>query len=384
MEFDEAGQAARVIQEICSAFNIAHANISPEFQFIHASENLSGFTALSRPDISGCPLFEAFPELAGHQENLRTLLSGETPVLHLDRIDCHRVDGSSRPLDFAFFPVDSGNPGQGLSLLVQDASQSGTRLVEALDELAQVKEQLLRAEAALQRLHQIKSVILSTAAHDMRSPLNAILGYSEWIYDDLPQDSESENRELLSIIISQAQLLDHLISDLLDLDQIEQGKLRLTPRPCNVNQIIQRVSTSVKAMVDFQDQALTLSLPEFPLIIQADPDRLTQILYNLLGNAIKYTPEGGNIQIHAWKENDHGVLCVKDDAATMSPGEQAQFFNLNLRTGGASRSLARGAGLGMYLVKSLVEAHHGKIEVISQPDQGVAITIRLPLAQERF
>jgi signal transduction histidine kinase len=258
------------------------------------------------------------------------------------------------------------------------------RLAQALNELDRVNEQLSRAEASLQKLVQLKSLILSIAAHDMRTPLNAILGYSEWIFDELPQDSPSESRELLSIIRSQAQLLDHLITDLLELDQIEQGRLRLTPRPCDLKEIILQVVKTVRAMADFQNQTLALSLPEVPVKIQADADRLEQILYNLLGNAIKYTPEQGRIQVSAWLESDYGAFCVQDDGAALSQAEQAQLFQLYFKPEGARRSLARGAGLGMYLVKTLVEALHGTIEVVSQPAQGVAITIRLPLAQEEI
>ena len=383
MKFDKANLDAKIAQEICGSFNIAYAFLSPEMQIIHTSENFNHFTTTSWLENSDCLLFEAFPKLVGKEGSLGALLAGEIPILRLDYIEHIGPDGPKRPLNFTILPYDKGQPEEGLLLLVEDAavaSQLEERLAQTQSELDQAKERLTQAEEALQKLVQIKSLILSTAAHDMRTPLNAILGYSEWIYGDLPQDSASENRELLSIIISQAQLLDHLITDLLDLDQIEKGKLRLTPRPCDVNKIIQRVSESVRAMVDFQDQALTLSLPEYPLVIQADPDRLTQILYNLLGNAIKYTPEGGHIQIRAWREGEDGAFCVQDDGAKMSPAEQAQFFQLNYNIAGARRSLARGAGLGMYLVKTLVEAHKGSIEVASQHAQGVAITIRLPLA----
>lgn len=387
MKIDKASLAARAFKELFDSLDIAYAYVSPELQIVYASENFSDFTALQQAEISGCPLTEAFPGLTGSEGSLGCLLAGEIHVFRRDHIDHLIPEDTTRPLNFVFLPFDEGQPDQGLLLLVEDAFQTSvieSHLAQTQSELDQTKERLFQAEEALQKLRQIKSLILSTAAHDMRTPLNAILGYSEWIYGDLPQESDSENQELLSIIISQAQLLDHLITDLLDLDQIEQGKLRLTPRPCEVNEIIHRVSASVKAMVDFQDQALDLLLPELPLIVQADPDRLTQILYNLLGNAIKYTPEGGRIQIHAYRETDNAVLCVQDDGAAISPAEQAQLFQLSFHKDGVRRSLSRGAGLGMYLVKTLVEAHKGSIDVVSKPAQGVAITIRLPLVQKEI
>ena len=387
MEIDKANLTARVSQEICRELNIAYAYISSNLLILDAAENLDDFSPYLQGGAIGCRLYEAFPELKGKAEDLSRLLDGRMESLRLDSVNCLQPDGLNRSLNFTFFPIERKNPSTGLLLLLRDnreTKHSETPVSELQRELDQAKVALSKTKEDLQKLRQLKSLILSTAAHDMRTPLNAILGYSEWVYGDLPEDQDSENRELLSIIISQAQLLDHLISDLLDLDQIEQGKLRLTPRPCDATKIIRRVFESTKAMVEFQNQTLTLSLPEFPLVMQADPDRLTQILYNLMSNAIKYTPEGGHIQISAWKENDAGVLSIQDDGAAMSTAEQAQLFQLNFKKEGARRSLARGAGLGMYLVKTLVDAHRGNIKVVSHPNRGVAITIHLPLAQEEI
>ena len=383
MNIDEARLAATAAEQVIAAHPVAYAHISPGLGILGASENLSTLLCEPPGDVLGRPLLELFWEFAGAEDSLARLLSGDLPAYRLERINRPQDDDAQRYLNFILLPLDKERPAQGLLLIVEDeteTSQLRQRLVQDRNDLSLLQYQLLRSNEDLQRLGQLKSLILSIAAHDMRAPLNAILGYSEWMQAELPQEN-SEHSQLLSIIISQVNWLDHMITDLLDLDQIERGRLRITPRPCDLGNLIQQIVSALQVTAALQKQALVFVPPDAPVIIQADPERIGQIFYNLLGNALKYTPLGGRIQVSAWQDEAYGAFSVQDDGPGMSEQELEQLFQLYFRSEGARSSLARGAGLGMFIVKTLVDAHHGTIEVASQPERGTAFSVHLPRTQ---
>ena len=115
--------------------------------------------------------------------------------------------------------------------------------------------------------------------------------------------------------------------------------------------------------------------------VMVDPPRLQQILYNLLGNAVKYSAKGGEIGIRAWHDQQYGFIQVKDNGRGISPENMQQLFQLYFRTEDSMRSQIQGTGLGLYIVKYLVETQNGRVEVTSEPGKGTAFTVSLPLAQ---
>jgi len=380
---DKEQLAGKAAEELFAVRGVAYAQVSSDLSIMQISENLPAMLGTPPGEIRGISLFELLWEFVGAEQSLTRLLSGDIPAYRLDRVNRSQDDGSTHYLNLILLPLDMEHPSEGLLLIVEDETHSSLlrqRLVQERNDLSLLQYQLLRANEDLQRMNQLKSLILSIAAHDMRSPLNAILGYSEWVQAELPKES-TEHRQLLSIIISQVRWLDHLISDLLDLDQLERGKLRITPRPCDLCDLIREIVSALQVTAAFQSQTLVFKQPDAPILILADPERVGQILYNLLSNALKYTPEGGHIRVDAWKEEVYGAFRVQDDGPGMSEQEQSQLFQLYYRSESARRSLARGNGLGMFIVKTLVDAHNGIIEFTSQPQKGTTVSVQLPLAQ---
>jgi signal transduction histidine kinase len=384
MKIDKERLASRVADEVITAHGVAYAQLSSDLEILQASQSLCQMLSAPSGEIIGHPLLEIIWEFVGAEQSLARLLSGELPVYRLEHVNRTQGDETERYLNLILLPLDKERPSDGLLLIVEDeteTSQLRQRLVQERNNLSLLQRQLLRANDDLQRLSQLKSLILSITAHDMRAPLNAILGYSEWIQSELPQEN-AEHSKLLSIIISQVHWMDHLIVDLLDLDQIEHGKLRVTPRPCDLGKLIQQIVSALHVLAAFQKQALAFEHPGAPILIQADPERIGQILYNLLSNALKYAPAGGHIKVSAWQDKTCGAFSVQDDGPGMTEEEQEQLFQLYYRTEDARSSLTRGAGLGMFIVKTLVDAHQGTIEVTSQPEGGTTVTVHLPLAQQ--
>jgi two-component system phosphate regulon sensor histidine kinase PhoR len=142
--------------------------------------------------------------------------------------------------------------------------------------------------------------------------------------------------------------------------------------------IVDEVTKVMQINADSKEIALITNLPEKPLTLWGDRDKLYRVVYNLVGNAIKYTSRNGRVEVQSIKENDQIVLHVIDDGYGMTEDQIAQLFQLYYRTEDARKSKTQGTGLGLYIVKMLVEAHKGDISVTSQPEIGSTFSVTLP------
>jgi signal transduction histidine kinase len=378
--FDSVALATRVLKTFMDSGRLAYAEITPDLTIAQASANLP--TLLDRPgsDLQGWLLTDFLWEFVGSESALTEIMAGKAGDLRLEYVQIPRQDGSTGYCSFQVRPVDRAVPGRGLLLLVEDVTPSGEMqqsLVQDRNELRLVKRELARANEELHRLNQLKSLFLSMAAHDIRTPLTSVRGYSNLL---LSQSSlmPAEHARLLRIIAVQSQRLNRLISDMLDVGRIEQDRLDVKPADCDLNQIIRDVVDSVEAYALDQQKVIHVTVPEEPLILWADPEAIWRVLYNLISNAIKYTKAGADIRIVARSCADKTVLEVSDNGVGMSEAQVANLFQLYYRTEEATHSEVSGTGIGLFIVKTLVEAHGGHIDVDSRVDKGSTFTISLP------
>lgn len=362
---------------------LAYALVSPDLTLISASANFQELLTdpTQRPD--GRLLVELFWEFIGVENELKKVLDGKAPNYRLELIHRHKPDSSFCYLNFVLLPLNSQLPEQGLLFIIEDATRAGQleqQMVQERNELRLAQASLAQTNAELERLNQLKSIFLSISAHDLRAPLTAISVYLDLILADLPPNTPTEHTHYLSTVRIQLDRLNRLVGDLLDLDTLEQGKLSIYPRACDLNSVVRQVTELVAGWANQQGLSISLDLGETDIQVEADPERLSQITYNLVSNAIKYTQEGGTILISAWAEPLAGVLRVKDNGPGISPNEIDHLFEMYYRTKGSEQSRFTGSGLGLYIVKSLVEAMHGQIEVNSELGRGTEILVRLPCA----
>lgn len=215
-------------------------------------------------------------------------------------------------------------------------------------------------------------------AHDLRSPLTSINLNADLLTRDPAFPNTPGQVRAVNTIRAELDRISALIDNLLDLDQIEQGKLSLLLMPCDVNGLVRQVAQTLEPMVTLRQLTLSLELPHPSLVIPADTNRLREILHNLMGNAVKYTPKQGQIHISTGTDNHEAVVQLMDTGPGLTETEQANLFQPFYRADEARQRKVPGTGLGLFIVKALVEAHHGRIEVASQPGQGTTFTLRLP------
>lgn len=225
------------------------------------------------------------------------------------------------------------------------------------------------------RLERAKSDFVATASHELRSPLTSIKGFVELL---AAGELSARQREFVDVILLSTNRLVDLVSDLLDVARVEAGQLEVHRRPISVGEAVHEVAELLRARVAAKRQDLTVELaPALPAAL-ADAARVRQIVTNLLTNAHLYTPEAGRIAVRVGAHGPWVTITVSDDGPGMSIDEERRLFERFHRGGPAHAT--PGTGLGMSIVRSLVELHEGQIAVDSTPGEGTTITVRLPRA----
>ncbi|MDH3544747.1 MAG: PAS domain-containing sensor histidine kinase [Desulfuromonadales bacterium] len=275
-----------------------------------------------------------------------------------------------------------GKGGLRMTCLVSSRAVDFGGEVRILSIVQDVTEQR-KAEASLLKLDQAKTAFLSTAAHELRTPLIAIVGYSELLENEagLPLEDE-QKQEYLSIIQSNAEILNRLVDDLLDVGRIQIGRsLGVVLKEAQLSEVIEKVvgSLTVKNELHRIIVVHTNPLPERSWF---DPGRITQVLYNLLSNAIKYSSQGGNIEIQTTTASETVSVAVVDQGQGMSPALVENVFDRFYRGEDADAEI-HGLGLGMGIVKQIIEDHGGEIVVKSCLGEGTTVTFTLPIKPER-
>ena len=266
--------------------------------------------------------------------------------------------------------------------IIENSSLSSTleqQMVQDRNELRLTKDRLSKANEELQKLNRLKSLFLSIAAHDLRSPLTAMRGYTDLALQALVKDTQPQVSEYLSIVLSLVDTLNRLISDFLDMDIIEQGELKIRLEVCALNSIIEEVSNVMRGVAGRKNVLLETRLLESLPNVLGDPGRIRQILFNLITNAIKYTNEGDSVILETMPRSKPGVIRVTDHGPGIPQAEIGRLFDLYHRTEGARQSQTQGLGLGLFIVKSLVDLHNGEISVNSELEKGTSFTVYLPL-----
>jgi PAS domain S-box-containing protein len=248
-----------------------------------------------------------------------------------------------------------------------------------------LEEELRRKAAELIEAHQRKDEFLSMLAHELRNPLAPILTAAELIRLAITGRADLPDLERYQgVIARQVHNLARLVDDLLDVSRITRGNVTLRKQPVDLAAIVAGAVDAARPSIDQHGHALRVELPAEPLRILADATRCEQVLVNLLNNAAKFTDRGGNITLSAERRGGEVVLRVRDDGMGISPELLPRVFDLFVQ---GERTLERaqgGLGIGLTLVKSLVEMHGGAVEARSEgAGRGSEMVIRLPLLSPR-
>ncbi|HEU5394951.1 MAG TPA: ATP-binding protein, partial [Candidatus Methylomirabilis sp.] len=227
-----------------------------------------------------------------------------------------------------------------------------------------------------------KSEFLANMSHELRTPLNAILGYTELILDSIYGPVPGEIREVLERLEKSGRHLLSLINDVLDLSKIEAGQLTLALTDYSLAEIVQTVVTAVESLATQKQLALKVTVPPDLPHGYGDERRLTQVLLNLVGNALKFT-EAGEVRVEAGAADGTFLVAVTDTGPGIAPGEQARIFEEFHQADSSSTRKKGGTGLGLAIAKRIIELHGGRLWVESRLGQGATFRFTLPVRVAR-
>ncbi|WP_273702414.1 two-component system histidine kinase PnpS [Tepidanaerobacter syntrophicus] len=236
---------------------------------------------------------------------------------------------------------------------------------------------VMRDITELKRLEKMKSDFVSNVSHELKTPLTSISGFAETLLDGAYK-SEENCRYFLRIIKQETDRMTRLINELLYLSRIEKPDFSIPKRPVNIASVVNKAVKLLQKNIDDKGHLLNLRLPENLGPVTGDEDSVLEIIINLLDNAIKYTPEGGNITVEIEDESDFISISVADNGIGIAGDELERIFGRFYRVQGPGITSASGTGLGLAVVKHLVESLNGKISVESQLGKGSTFKVSLP------
>jgi len=229
----------------------------------------------------------------------------------------------------------------------------------------------------LRRLSALRADFVSLVSHELRTPMAAVIGAARTLQQRWRELSPDQRESFLELIAGETNRLAELIGDVLDTSRIEAGTFSFRFQEVDLGQLVH--DTVATAQVGQDEVRLRADVPSALPEIRGDRDRLRQVLTNLIDNAIKYSPAGGEVEVHVYPENGRVLVDVRDHGPGIAKADQKLIFEKFGRVTG-SGATRPGTGLGLFIARSIAEAHGGGLEVQSSPERGATFTLELPLA----
>lgn len=333
------------------------------------AERLYGWTA---EEMIGHSVRRLIPpeELASYQLILERVRRGERVEVHdVPRL---RKDGTRVVVSICASPIRNG---QGDVTAIIWIARDETERHRARKELEEALRLHVEANEQLRRSNEVRSNFVSTVSHEFRTPLTVVQGFSEMLATQ--EFSMAEVREYAADIHAEATRLSRLISDMLDLDRMESGRMRIEHGTVDLNAVLRgeaerHVSGSAR-------HRLVLELDDALPLLEADHDRVRQVAVNLLSNAVKYSPAGGDVTVETRREGETAHVLVRDEGVGIAPEALERVFDRYARSGTTRDSAIQGTGLGLSIVRQIVQLHGGRVWAESGGSRGTTIHVVLPL-----
>jgi PAS domain S-box-containing protein len=365
VEIEAAKARATILERVTDAFY----GLDCQWRFTYINQRCEEYLGKSRDELLGKVVWDEFPMARGSAfEQQYHKATREQIAVNFEVLS---------PFSNRWIEVHAYPSADGLSVNFRDITDR--------KELEERREELLESERAArteaERIGRLKDEFLATLSHELRTPLNAILGWTQLLRRETI--GATELRKGLETIERNSRAQAQIIEDLLDMSRIISGKVRLEIRNVNLTAVIQAAIESLLPAVQAKDIRLQTVLDALPAHITGDSGRLQQVVWNLLSNAIKFTPPGGKVQVSLEKVNTHIELKVSDTGQGIKPEFLPHAFDRFRQADSSTTRQFGGLGLGLSIVKQLVELHGGTVQAASAGEgQGATFTVVLPLAHK--
>ncbi len=357
----------------------------------------AGFSEEESKELEGVeiPLVEAGAMYKTYREGVSLVFNEQSPLPHELRLKPPYSELKAiRTKSFLVVPMIAR--GRPVGVLTADNKLSGEPILPHTVELlqtfashaavavenARLFQEIQEKGRQLEIASKHKSQFLANMSHELRTPLNAILGYTELILDNIYGEVPQKTREVLERIQTSGRHLLGLINDVLDLSKIEAGQLTLALHDYSKKEVVQTVLTGVESLAAEKKLALKVSVPPDLPPGRGDERRITQVLLNLVGNAIKFT-ETGEVRVEVAASDSAFRVSVADTGPGIAPADQQKIFEEFQQADSSGTRKKGGTGLGLSIAKRIIELHGGRIWVESSPGKGSTFSFTLPIRVER-
>jgi PAS domain S-box-containing protein len=333
----------------------AYFSVGTNGYIMRANRSAAELLGYSQLELVGRPVADLYADTPSGKDKAKKIfqrfLAGEE--IHDEELEIRRAEGSSLWVNLSVRPI-------------VDAEG---RVIASRSVVRDITEH--------KKLDRLKDEFISLVSHELRSPLAVIMGALNTVLSEGSHLSEEETHQLLQDAALESESLSHLLGNLLELSRVQAERLVLYAEAVDINRVIQDAVDRIKRQSSVHQFVVSLP-PELPPVY-ADPLRLERILYNLLENAVKYSPQGGEIRVTVRPDEEELVIGVSDQGVGISLADQARLFTPFQRLEESRPGGVRGVGLGLLVCQRLVEAHGGRIWVESEPGRGSTFFFTLPL-----
>jgi PAS domain S-box-containing protein len=274
--------------------------------------------------------------------------------------------------------VADGRLWGGFALLTRESREPDEELLGVLSAIASQVNNYVERRYAEQKSDRVKNEFFSLISHELRTPLTSIIGYTDLIGETESDSLSDQGKDFLKVVRRNARRELRLVGDILLLTQIEAGTFRLVPEEADLKEIVDDAVSSSRLSAERQKVSLSSETQPVPGL-WGDSSRLGQVVDNLLTNAIKFSPEGGEVGVKLGRQNGHALIEVSDTGMGIPPEDARRLFERLYRASGATDLHIPGTGLGLTIVKAIVDAHGGTIDVQSSEGCGTTFSVGLPI-----
>ncbi len=368
--------------------------VAPDGTLLYANRAWRETLGYEEKEVTGLSLFSVLhPSRADHcRETLRRLLAGEQP----DRVEMEFVTRSGERIAVEgscscrfqggqpvfvraiFSDITARRAAEAEIKALNETLEQ--RVLERTRQLAAVNRELELRNREVERANRLKSQFLASMSHELRTPLNAVIGFSELLNEETAGPMNEKQRRYIEHVLNGARHLLQLINDILDLAKVEAGQLLLRPEVFDLAEALPEVLSTIRPLA--MSKHITVEgRVAAGVNLYADRVRVKQILYNMLSNAVKFTPEGGQVWVEAQAAGKEARITVSDTGVGIPPEEHQAIFNEFYQVGTTTKGVKEGTGLGLAISRRLVEAHQGNIWVESEPGKGSRFSFTVPTAE---
>jgi PAS domain S-box-containing protein len=357
--------------------------LDTEFRYVRINEALAAMNGLPVEAHIGRSVREVLPTLADPVEAIyRQILATGEAVADVEVIEERAAEvGGRRIWQASYYPVRlPGGELAGIGIVANDvtetrAASDALRESEARAQALLASEQMARLDA--QEAVRVRDSVIAVASHDLRSPLTVLLGQAQILERRLLQEGGSE-RLLKSArtIAQQAERLNRMVGALLDLSRIQMGEITIDPEPLDLAALLRRTIDDIQPTLSVH--RLLLRGAGQALMVSGDELRLEQVFHNLLNNAVKYSPQGGDVLMELERRGEHVAIEVVDSGIGIAPEALPRLFERFYRAPSQANRTITGLGVGLYVVREIVVLHGGTVTVSSTEGEGSRFTVLLP------